>query len=120
MSEEHATSGQGQDLHLPEVARQVLEQARADSAGRAGLTLTPGAHAALKQTLLALTEGTVLADHESPGEATLQVLTGSVRLTSGDGDVRLDEGGYAPIPPLRHGLEGLADSVVLLTVAGPR
>lgn len=120
MSDPHAQPDPEQTLRLPELARQVLEQARASGAGRAAHTLIPGAHAALKQTLLALTEGTILNDHESPGEATIQVLTGSVRLTAGSGEVLLEEGGYAPIPPMRHGLEGLTDAVVLLTVAGPR
>jgi quercetin dioxygenase-like cupin family protein len=103
--------------HLPSAAEEVLAEARAASAGRAGRTLRPGAGAPLKQALLALTAGTVLADHESPGEATLQVITGRVRLTARDATFELAEGEHAAIPPQRHGLEGLKDSVVLITVA---
>lgn len=82
----------------------MLAEARAAKSGRAGHTLTPGAGARLKQTLLALTVGTVLADHESPGEATLHVLSGTVDLTAGDTTIRLNTGGYSPIPLMRHGV----------------
>jgi quercetin dioxygenase-like cupin family protein len=95
----------------------VLADARAASAGRAGRTLSPGAGAPPKQALLALAEGTVLADHESPGEATLQVLTGHVHLTAADRVIELTTGAWTPIPPLRHGVEALEDSVLLITVA---
>jgi len=80
--------------------------------------LTPGAGAALKQTLLALAAGRSLADHESPGAATLQVLLGGVRLTAGgQEDLELHVGDHAPIPPVRHGLDALDDAVVLISVA---
>jgi quercetin dioxygenase-like cupin family protein len=102
---------------LPTAAEAVLAEARAAKAGRAGRTLTPGAGVPLKQALLALTEGTVLADHESPGEATLQVLTGHVHLTAGERIIELTTGGWTPIPPLRHGVEALTDAVLLITVA---
>lgn len=102
---------------LPGAADALLSEARSAKAGRAGRTLTPGAGAPLKQTLLALTEGAVLADHESPGDATLQVLTGHVHLTTGDRVIDLNAGGWAPIPPLRHGVEAITDAVLLITVA---
>jgi quercetin dioxygenase-like cupin family protein len=35
------------------------------------------------QTMIALSSGTTLAEHENPGEATVLVLTGQVRLTAG-------------------------------------
>jgi quercetin dioxygenase-like cupin family protein len=108
---------QAEVTDLPAAAEAVLAEARAASAGRAGRTLTPGAGAPLKQALLALTEGTVLADHESPGEATLQVLTGHVHLTAGDRIIELTTGGWTPIPPERHGVEALTDAVLLITVA---
>ena len=39
---------------------------------------------ALRQTVLALTAGSSLDEHENPGEATVQVLRGRVRLTAGE------------------------------------
>lgn len=105
-------------INLPKAAAQLLESAQASHAGRAGHTLTPGAGAALKQTLLALAAGRSLADHESPGAATLQVLLGGVRLTAGgQEDLELHVGDHAPIPPVRHGLDALDDAVVLISVA---
>jgi quercetin dioxygenase-like cupin family protein len=104
-------------VDLPAAADALLAEARAAESGRAGRTLTPGAGLPLKQALLALTEGAVLADHESPGEATLQVLTGHVHLTAGDRVVDLAAGAWAPIPPIRHGVEATSDTVLLLTVA---
>lgn len=104
-------------LHLPTEVEEVLDAARAGDSGRAARTLVKGAGARLKQTLLALTAGTVLADHEAPGEASLQVLRGSVRLTADDVDLPMAEGAYAPIPATRHGVRAIEDAVVLLTVA---
>lgn len=103
-------------VSLPVAARELLEMARASTAGWAGRTLTPGAGAPLKQTLLALTAGERLNDHDSPNKATLQVIVGSVRLTAGSDHVDLHTGDHAPIPPVRHGLEATEDAVVLLTV----
>lgn len=104
-------------IDLPEAAASLLAEAQAAPAGRAGRTLTPGAAVPLKQTLLALATGQVLNDHESPGDATLYVLTGTVRLTAGTTEIELGTGAYVPIPPTRHGVESLDDAVLLLTVA---
>jgi len=38
----------------------------------------------LRQTLVALTAATALAAHADPGEATVHVLSGRVRLSAGD------------------------------------
>lgn len=103
--------------HIPTAADAVLEQARNATSGRAAHTLIPGAGSPLKQTLVGLTAGTVLADHENPGVATVHVLLGEVRLTSGDGPQVLDAGAHAPIPQMRHGLEANDDAVVLITIA---
>lgn len=104
-------------IDIPATAEALLEEARTAHAGRAGHTLVPGVHAPLKQVLLALTAGTVLADHESPGTATLYVLVGRVRLTADDLAQELSNGNFTSIPPVRHGVEALEDAVVLLTVA---
>lgn len=69
----------------------------------------------LRQTVIALTSGSALDEHNAPVAATLQVLAGAVRITAGSGDTTLGTGGLAAIPQERHGLTALADSVVLLT-----
>lgn len=102
---------------LPGLAEDLIEQAREAHAGRAATTLHPVHGGKLRQTVIAMTGGTQLADHESPGEATLHVLQGSVRLTWSGDELELSAGEIAPIPPQRHGLEAVGDAVVLLTVA---
>ena len=104
-------------IDIPGAVAEVLDRARGATSGRAARTLIPGAGAPLKQTLLALTAGTVLADHEAPGSATLHVLEGDVRLLAGDQVIELPTGALAAIPPLRHSVESVEDAVILISVA---
>ncbi|WP_164411471.1 cupin domain-containing protein [Streptomyces salinarius] len=104
-------------LSLDALAREHLEQAAASSSGRSATTVHGGHELVLRQTLLALTAGTTLAEHENPGEATVQVLRGRVRLTSGDDSWEGRTGDLVLIPPARHSLDALEDSAILLTVA---
>lgn len=104
-------------VNLSTAATELLEVARAAKAGRAARTLTPGAGAALKQTLMALLTGQSLAEHDSPDAASLQVLSGTVVLTGNDDqDVELSVDDHTPIPPVRHALHALEDSVVMISV----
>ncbi|MFJ6914365.1 cupin domain-containing protein [Streptomyces sp. NPDC101133] len=104
-------------LSLDALAREHLEQAVASSSGRSATTVHGGHELVLRQTLLALTAGTTLAEHENPGEATVQVLRGRVRLASGDDSWEGRTGDLILIPPARHSLDALEDSAILLTVA---
>ncbi|GAA0631551.1 cupin domain-containing protein [Streptomyces thermocarboxydovorans] len=101
---------------LDALAREHLERAAAADTGRSATTVYGGHEHALRQTLLALTAGTGLSEHDSPGEATLLVLRGRVRLTSGDTAWEGRTGDLIAIPPARHALEALEDAVVVLTV----
>lgn len=98
-------------------AREHLERARTSSNGRSAETLIGGHTHVLRQTVIALVAGASLVEHESPGEATVNVLQGRVRLTCGDDAWEGSAGDLLSIPAARHGLDALEDSVVLLNVA---
>jgi quercetin dioxygenase-like cupin family protein len=102
---------------LTQLGEQQLEKARSESSGRAAVTVHGGHEHDLRQTVIALVEGRSLGEHESPGEATLQVLVGRVRLSAGEDSWEGASGDHVVIPPQRHDLAALTDAVVLLTVA---
>lgn len=103
-------------ISLTALAREHLETARAAKSGRSAHTVYGGHEHSLRQTMIALKAGTALDDHESPGEATLHVLLGRVRVTNADAGWEGTPGDHIVIPRSRHGLQALEDSVVLLTV----
>ena len=105
-------------ISLAVLVDEQLSKAREASSGRSAHTVYGGHQHALRQTLIALAAGRALDDHESPGEATLQVLRGRLAL-AGDGGTatEVSEGDYLIIPPERHSLAAAEDSAILLTVA---
>lgn len=105
-----------ESLSLTAVVDEQIAAAKAAHAGRAAHTVHGGHEHSLRQTVIALVAGQELAEHDSPGEATLQVLRGHVRLISGDDSADGSAGDFLVIPPARHSLSALEDSAVLLTV----
>lgn len=106
-----------QKLSLDALARQQLEAAKAGSSGRAAHTVFGGHEHVLRQTLIALCAGRSLGEHRNPGEATVHVLHGRVRLVAGHDSWEGRRGDLLIVPPAQHHLEAMEDSVVLLTVA---
>jgi quercetin dioxygenase-like cupin family protein len=104
-------------LSLTALARQQLKLARAASSGRSAQTVYGGHEHTLRQTLIALAAGRRLDEHDSPGEATVHVLHGRVRLAAGDLAWEGSPGDLIAVPAARHALEALEDSAVLLTVS---
>ncbi|MCX5112923.1 cupin [Streptomyces sp. NBC_00378] len=98
---------------LNALADEHLAAARASAHGRSAHRLLH--QEPLRQTVIALTSGSALDEHNAPTAASLQVLRGRVRLTAASGDVELSAGALHPVPQERHGLLALEDAVVLLT-----
>ncbi|MGA5045536.1 cupin [Streptomyces arboris] len=98
---------------LNALAEEHLTAARVSAHGRSAHLLIQ--EPPLRQTVIALTSGSALDEHNAPPAASLLVLRGTVRLTAGSGDAELPAGTLHPIPQERHGLLALEDAVVLLT-----
>ncbi|MXP20522.1 LuxR family transcriptional regulator [Gordonia sp. HNM0687] len=101
---------------LPELVDQLLTTAHSASSGRAAQTLYGSADNHLRQTVIALVAGSRMAEHESPGEASLQILRGHVTLSTANEKWEGVDGDLLGIPNERHGLLAQQDSAVLLTV----
>jgi quercetin dioxygenase-like cupin family protein len=102
---------------LTRLGEEQLAAAQEAGSGRAAVTVFGGHEHDLRQTLIALVEGRALGEHDAPGEASLQVLSGRVRLHAGEETWEGADGDYLVIPSTRHDLEAVTDAVVLLTVA---
>lgn len=96
------------------VAQNQLKNARTNGSGRSAATVYKGNRLTL--TVVALTEGTQLSEHENPGEATAQVLMGRMELSAGNDTWECATGNLLVIPQARHSVRALNDCAFLLTV----
>ena len=106
-----------QKSSLDALARELLAAATTSSSGRAARTVYGGHEHVLRQTVVALAAGQALAEHENPGEATVHVLHGRIRLVCGLDSWTGRKGDLLIVPLAPHRLEAAEDSAVLLTVA---
>ncbi|MEO7423235.1 MAG: hypothetical protein ABIU87_12700 [Ornithinibacter sp.] len=100
---------------LTTLANSLLADARRDPHGRASSVVLRGPR--MRSVLMALTSGSGLGEHSSPPAASLHVISGSVRLHSDEQEWVLSSAQIVPIPPDRHAVDALEDSVFLLTVS---
>ncbi|MEY9894780.1 quercetin dioxygenase-like cupin family protein [Catenulispora sp. MAP12-49] len=106
-----------QKLSLEALSRQHLERAASSSTGRSSQSVYGGHERVLRQTLIALRSGSTLSEHENPGEATVLVLRGRVRLVSEDASWEGMAGDLLIVPEARHSVEAVEDAAFVLTVA---
>ena len=106
-----------QKTSLDALARELLENAALASAGHTARTVCGGHEKVLRQTVIAMTEGARLAEHENPGEATVLVLHGRIRLWTEEASWHGRRGDLILVPDSRHSLEATEDAAILLTVA---
>lgn len=102
---------------LDAMARQVGRRAAEASSGRAAETVYGGHEKRLRQTVIAMTAGTELAEHENPGDCTIVVITGRLTLTAGGTSWDGRQGDLLVVPDERHSVQAVTDAAFLLTVA---
>lgn len=97
---------------IEDKAKQLLEQARnADNGRQAKLLAKDGP---LRQSVIAMRAGEVLAEHNSPPAASVFLLKGRVKISAQE-DATIEEGELEILTHYRHSVEALEDSVFLLT-----
>ena len=106
-------------FNVTEQATAQLDRARAGSAGRAAHNLYGGPQSTLTQTVIAIRAGAQLDEHENPGEATVLVLQGQVRISTADGADALEgsAGDLLIVPSGMHSVQAVSDCGILLTAA---
>lgn len=106
-----------QRISLEALATQQLELAAAHGGRPASDTVVGGHERVLRQTVIGMLEGTELGEHNNPGEATVYVLRGRVRMASGGESWDARSGDLVKVPAAPHSVQALVDSAILLTVA---
>ncbi|MDN6331897.1 MAG: LuxR family transcriptional regulator [Micrococcaceae bacterium] len=102
---------------LTALARHELEHAMTGTSGRSAATVLGGHDRMLRQTVIGMRAGESLDVGESPGEASVHVLSGRVVLHSGGRKSFGWVGDLLVIPAAAHSLEAGENSANLLTVA---
>jgi len=101
------------DSTLEVLSAKRLDLARDDAHGRSADILVHDGP--LRQSVVAMIAGSELGEHNSPPAASLLVLRGSIRVSSGAGDVVIGAGELRGLPHHRHSVTAIEDSVFILT-----
>lgn len=102
-------------LDISALATELIADLANHPGGRTAKSVIHGKQ--LRAVLMALAADASLADHDSPGPACLQVITGSVELRAGEESWPLTAGDLMSIPPVRHSVHASTDAAFLLTIS---
>jgi quercetin dioxygenase-like cupin family protein len=102
---------------LTATAHRRLDHGCTVSSGRSATTVYGGHEHTLRRTVIALTAGQSVEQHENPGQATVHVLTGRIRLVASDRGWHGAPGDVIIVPNSRHTLGAIQHPAVLLTLA---
>ena len=101
------------------IEEQITLAGQGDTSGRSAKTLHGGKDKALRQTLVVMLAGHRMDEHVSPGEATVLVLGGTLKVHTAEQQIELGEGDFLVVPAERHSVDAIEDSAFILTVIKP-
>ncbi|RVX41504.1 hypothetical protein EDD27_4047 [Nonomuraea polychroma] len=104
-------------VSLTALVRDQLTLAREADSGRSATTVHGGRDRSLRQTVMALRQGEHMHEHEHPGEVTVHVLHGQVRLVAGPDSWDGLPGDLLVMPERRHRVEAVQDCAFLFSTA---
>ncbi|MEV4060096.1 LuxR family transcriptional regulator [Nonomuraea dietziae] len=104
-------------VSLTALGHQLLTHAREADRGRSATTVHGGHDRSLRQTVMALRQGEHIHENEHPGEVTVHVLRGRVRLVAGPDSWDGLPGDLLVMPERRHRLEAVEHCAFLFTTA---
>ncbi len=100
-------------MDVQQLAQDQIDRAHSDEHGRSAHVVVHDGP--LRQSLIALTKGTRLAEHNSPPAASILVLRGTVAVTTADRVDTLPAHHLTVLTHDRHSVEALSDAAFLLT-----
>src|SRR6476660_6566978 len=103
--------------NLDQHVKALGDAAAQASNGRSARMLFGGPESTLTQTVIAMREGARLGEHESPGEATMLVLRGRLRVTTATQSWEAGRGELLDLPQELHAVEALEGAAFLLSAA---
>ena len=102
-------------VNLDEIVATLMTTAQSASSGRAARMVVGGRATLMTQTVIALTAGSRLDDHENPGEATVFVMDGEVEVGAEGQTFTGATGDLIIVPYVRHHVTAAVDSIILFT-----
>jgi quercetin dioxygenase-like cupin family protein len=101
-------------IDIPSYVRQIKDEKAWEKNDRNGITVFKSSH--ITMVVIALQEGAAIMDNSVDGFLTIQILKGSAKITTPDGDIDAIENQLINFHPgVQHSFFASSDVVVLLT-----